>query len=84
MSKIFLSCEEASHVCDKAQYKESTLWERIKFGIHILFCTVCRKHSVDNQKLTKAIEKSKIACLDKKSKSEMKTCIEQELKKTGY
>jgi len=80
MSKLFLSCDEASHVCDKAQYNESTFWERIKFRIHILFCDLCKKHSKNNTKLTETIQKSNIACLDSKSKSEMKACLEKELK----
>ncbi|MBP1839035.1 hypothetical protein [Formosa algae] len=80
MNKLFMSCEEASHICDKAQYNESTFWERLKFRTHILFCGLCKKHSADNHKLTEAIKQSKIVCLDSKTKSEMKKCLEQELK----
>lgn len=80
MSKIFLSCDEAKHVCDKAQYNESTFWERLKLKMHILFCALCRQHSLNNTKLTELINGSEIVCLDTKSKSEMKKCLEKELK----
>ncbi|WP_159022743.1 hypothetical protein [Formosa sp. L2A11] len=80
MSKLFLSCDEASHVCDKAQYNESTFWERLKFRVHILFCNLCKQHSITNSKLTETMNKSKIVCLDSKSKSEMKKCLEKEMK----
>ncbi|WP_299778321.1 glycine dehydrogenase [uncultured Formosa sp.] len=80
MNKLFMSCEEASHVCDKAQYNESTFLERLKLRIHILFCDLCKKHTIDNHKLTETIKKSNIVCLDSKSKSEMKKCLEKEIK----
>ncbi|MDW5287797.1 glycine dehydrogenase [Formosa sp. PL04] len=83
MSKLFLSCDEASHVCDKAQYNESTFLERLKLRMHIIFCSLCKKHTHTNMKLTESITKSKIVCLDAKSKSEMKKCFEKELKNSS-
>lgn len=83
MNKLFLSCEEASHVCDKAQYNESTLWERLKLILHIMFCNLCRKHTINNKKLTDTMNKSNIVCLDSKSKSEMKKFLEEELKNSN-
>ncbi|MHA7943094.1 glycine dehydrogenase [Formosa sp. 3Alg 14/1] len=81
MSKLFLSCDEASHICDKFQYNESTFLERLKFKMHIVFCTLCKKHMFTNMKLTESIKQSNIKCLDAKSKSEMKKCFEKELEK---
>ena len=28
--KIFVSCDKAAHTCDKSQYNEASLWEKIK------------------------------------------------------
>lgn len=70
--KVILPCDEANHVCDKTQYKDATLWEKIKLNIHLIYCRACRKYTVNNTKLTKAIKKSEVECLDKKCKDSMK------------
>jgi hypothetical protein len=79
-NKIFVTCKEASHNCDKAQYNEATFWEKVKLTIHVLYCKACRKHSSDNVKLSKVIAESKVDCLELKDKQEMKECFEKELK----
>ncbi|MCF6294832.1 MAG: hypothetical protein L3J25_03980 [Flavobacteriaceae bacterium] len=79
-NKIFVTCEEANHNCDKAQYNEATFWEKVKLVIHILYCRACRKHSSDNAKLSKTIAKSKVDCLKLKDKQKMKECFEKVLK----
>ncbi|WP_066221260.1 hypothetical protein [Formosa haliotis] len=80
MSKLFLSCEEAAEICDRSQYEESTTWERIKLRLHVFFCGFCKEHAQKNHKLTDTIKSSNIVCLDAKSKAEMKSCLEKELK----
>ncbi|GAA3616665.1 hypothetical protein Q4Q39_00945 [Flavivirga amylovorans] len=79
-SKIFIPCDDANHVCDKTQYKEASLWEMIKLNIHLIYCRACRKYTKNNTKLTKAIKKSDVECLDKKSKLSMKLDFEKVLK----
>lgn len=80
MSKMIIPCEEANHVCDKTQYKEATLWEKIKLNIHLIYCRACRKYTANNSKLTKVIKKSDVECLDKKRKDAMKKDFEKALK----
>jgi hypothetical protein len=70
--KIAIPCNEANHVCDKAQYKEATLWDKIKLNIHLIYCRACRKYSQNNAKLTNIVKDSKVTCLDKKCKEVMK------------
>ena len=69
--KIVIPCDEANHVCDKTQYKEATLWEKIKLNVHLIYCRACRKYTKNNTKLTKNIVKSKVECLDKSQKESM-------------
>jgi hypothetical protein len=83
-SKLFISCEEASHVCDKTQYKEASLWEKIKLNIHLLYCRVCREYSKNNQKLTTVISKSEVTCLDTRTKETLKEEFEVELEKQQF
>ena len=79
-NKIFISCVDANHNCDKSQYKEATFWEKFKLNIHLLYCQACRGYSSNNAKLSKVINDSNVDCLELKDKQEMKDCFEKELK----
>lgn len=81
--KITIPCDEANHVCDKTQYNNATLWEKIKLNIHLIYCRACRKYTANNSKLTKAIKKSDVECLDKTSKDLMKRDFEKTLKEVA-
>lgn len=80
--KFVIPCNEANHVCDKTQYKNATLWEKIKLNIHLIYCRACRKYTQNNSKLTNAIKKADIECLDKKCKDEMKKKLNEAIKET--
>ena len=79
-NKIIIPCEEANHVCDKTQYKEATLWEKIKLNIHLLYCKACRKYTQKNTRLTKLVTKKPIH-LDTSSKERLQSAFEKELAK---
>lgn len=78
--KIFISCDSANHTCDKAQYKEATIWEKIKLNIHLIWCNACREYVKNNVKLTNLV-KQKSTKLDTKEKSKLQSVFEQELAK---
>lgn len=79
-NKVLISCDEANHSCDKSQYNEASFWEKVKLNLHLIYCSACRKYSKNNGKLSEVITRSKVDCLDLKSKKEMKECFEAELK----
>ena len=70
--KVKIPCNEANHVCDKTQYKESSIWEKVKLNVHLIYCKACRKYSKTNAKLTDVLNKSHVECLDKNCKEAMK------------
>ncbi len=78
---IIFKCGEAAHVCDKSQYRESSLFERMLMKMHHLMCRICRKHSSENGKLSEAINKSNVKVLSEKDKSVLKEKIQQEISK---
>jgi len=82
--KIFVSCEEANHVCDKTQYHEASFWEKVKLNIHLLYCRACREYTQNNQKLTKVIKKSEVECLNSMVKDKMKAQFKTELEKHQF
>lgn len=77
---FFINCEEAKHICDKAQYNESTWWELFRLNIRLLYCKVTKAYSKRNQKLSKLVTDKKVDCMEVKSKAKLKTKFEQELK----
>ncbi|MCB0398966.1 MAG: hypothetical protein KDD26_04960 [Winogradskyella sp.] len=80
-SFLFISCEEAKHICDKSQYGEATGWERIKLAIRLSWCRVTRAYSNRNNKLTDVVKNAEIECLKNDERKKIKQQFEQELMK---
>ena len=78
--KFIFRCEEAHHVCDKSQYKEASLWEKIKLNVHLIYCLACRKYTKKNTRLTKLVAKEPIA-MEAAAKARLKSDFEKELAK---
>ncbi len=78
--KLFLKCNEAAHVCDKIQYKEVGLWDKIALRVHLIMCTICRNYSKQNVKLTHIINSANIKTLCSEDKHRLKTRLTQEIK----
>jgi len=81
---VFIACEEARHYCNKSQYKEASLLEKIKLNIHLLFCKVCLEYSKNNTKLTKFVKKAGFKSMDPSSKEEVKLVFKDALDDTHY
>ena len=56
-NKLFISCDEATTICTKNQYKEASFWELIKLNIHMMRCKICGLFSKQNGKLTEMCNK---------------------------
>ncbi|WP_103863653.1 hypothetical protein [Aquimarina sp. I32.4] len=79
--KLFVSCEEAQSICDKNQYGEASIFEKIKLNIRLLYCKVTRAYSQKNAKLTKTMNASNIQTISPSEKEAMKKKIQKELSK---
>lgn len=73
---LFISCEEAYHICDKMQYDEANLWERIKLTIRLSWCNLARTYTKNNSALTKAIQSSKVGALTEIEREEFRIKLE--------
>ncbi|SHJ16754.1 hypothetical protein [Aquimarina spongiae] len=80
-NRLFVSCEEAKHICDKNQYGEASFMEVIKLNIRLIYCKVTRAYSKRNGKLTKTMKKAEIQTISSSQKEEMKKLLEKELSK---
>lgn len=79
-SFLFISCEEAHHICDKSQYGEASFWERVKLSIRLSWCKVTRAYTKRNRALTKAMKSSKVDFLKKDEMDALRSQFNQELK----
>jgi|TARA_R110002051_G_scaffold88673_2_gene156239 hypothetical protein len=77
--KLKLKCHEAEHVCDKNQYKEAGFWEKVILTLHMAYCRACRKYTVKNSKLTKAMQNPKVQSVSQEEKEAMKEKLAQQL-----
>jgi len=81
-----LTCDEATAICDKSQYNEASLREKIKLNIHLFLCKKCGLYSKQNKVMStcyqkfKDVESSKMSTLNQEEKEfmdqELKTQIE--------
>jgi len=78
-SKIFVSCEDANHICDKSQYKEAAFWEKVKLNIHLIYCKACRKYTSNNIKMTKLFKDPKIVSINQSAKDAMKEQLKKKM-----
>lgn len=78
--KVMIPCEEANQTCDKSQYNEVDLWDKIRLSIHLILCKACRKYTKNNSKLSRIIKLANVKILDKTCKEAMKRDIENALK----
>ena len=81
MGFFIITCKEANHVCDKHQYKEASITEKIKLKLHLGSCSNCRKHSANNKKLSTLLNNIQIHFLSSEEKESIKQSFEKELQK---
>ena len=79
-NNIKAACKKANHVCDKTQYKEASLIEKIKLILHLLYCRACRKYTSNNQKLTNIVKDSKVECMNSKEKESLDVTLSEAIK----
>ena len=76
-----LSCDEATKICDKNQYGEASLWDKIRLKFHLFLCKKCGLYSKQNEVMTKCYEIHKDVksnenhCLSEVEKQELETKI---------
>ncbi|RDY60652.1 hypothetical protein [Flagellimonas nanhaiensis] len=74
-----ISCEEASNICNRSQYKEASFWEILKLRMHILYCKTCAKFTKRNQALTSLCDRAELNVLSESEKDAMKKDLEKRI-----
>lgn len=81
-----LTCDEATAICDKSQYGEASLSEKIQLNIHLIICKYCKKYTKQNNLMTQIFGKHLTPCegsekLSEEEKVELEKKLEKELEK---
>ena len=84
--KLLISCEEATAICNKNQYGEASVWDKIRLGLHSLGCVHCKTYSGQNNILTKLMGGHTNSCsnsghLTDEDKIDLKENLDVKLKK---
>lgn len=85
MGKFFISCDEATAICDKNQYGEATFNDKLKITLHMLMCKICKCYSHQNTTMTKVYHKysdglcKKEKCLSKEEKDKMEKNVKENI-----
>lgn len=72
-----ITCQEASNICNKSQYKEASFWDIVKLRIHLLYCKTCKQYSKKNSELTSMCDRAGLTMLSKDDKERMKRDLEK-------
>lgn len=81
--KLRITCNEATTICDKSQYKEASFNEKIKLNLHFLTCEICRLYTKQNNKMSRLFKtnsldcKRRINCLSEADKQVLKEQLEE-------
>lgn len=80
-NKIKISCDEATTICDKNQYREASFLDKIKLSFHLLMCKHCKAYSSQNNLMTRILGKHLNSCNgSEKLTVEEKNKLEKNLK----
>lgn len=69
------SCREAALASHKTEYRELGLWEKLKLRVHVFFCKNCNHYYLNNQKLTRLVQKSGLELCTEEEKQRFKENI---------
>ncbi len=81
--KLKINCDQATTICDKSQYGEATLFEKIQLNFHFLGCKICRMYSKQNVKMSKVFKmkandcKKRIPCMSSVEKEQLKGKLQE-------
>ena len=81
--KLHITCNEATTICNKSQYKEASLIEKIKLNLHFFTCEICRLYTKQNNKMSGLFKansidcKRKTICLSEADKRDLKKQLEE-------
>ena len=78
-----ITCNQATTICDKNQYSEASIKDKIKLYIHLIVCRICVKYTKQNTTLSNLYKEHSQYCknqkhyLSAKDKEDLKGLLEK-------
>ena len=78
-----ITCDQATTICDKNQYREASIKDKIRLCIHLIVCRICVKYSKQNTRLSNLYKghsqycKDVKHCLTTKEKEDLRALLEK-------
>jgi len=84
---FIINCDQATTICDKSQYGEASLYDKIKLNYHLLMCKFCLSYTKQNNIMTQIFGKHLKPCegmehLSDKEKEELHSNLKKEIEKS--
>lgn len=80
MSRMLLSCKEATYLVEKEMESSLTFMEKFRLSIHLKLCKVCSAYQHQSKTINKAVEKwTKNSVLTRKLSPKVKSKIIKEI-----
>jgi hypothetical protein len=79
MGLLNINCNQGKMLCDKRQYNEASLWEKVKLSLYLIVCSECRSYTNNNVKLTKAMKNPKVHSVSNSEKNALKERLAREM-----
>ena len=80
MSRMLLSCKEATYLVEKEMESSLTFMEKFRLSIHLKLCKVCSAYQHQSKTINKAVEKwTKNTILTRKLSPKVKSKILKEI-----
>lgn len=72
------NCTETAALCNKAEYREASLREKVKMKFHLFLCSNCNSYNKRNHKLTSLLDKANLKYCTEDEKTNLKKHIENQ------
>lgn len=85
MGKFKISCDEATTICDRNQYGEAKLIDKIKLSFHLVKCKICNCYSKQNNMMTKVYKDysknqcEKPKCLSTEERQKIEEAVKEKM-----
>lgn len=84
--KFMINCDEATAICDKNQYGEASLADKVRLNFHLVVCKYCKAYTKQNRLMSIWFGKYLRPCdgsekLSEEEKQELEEKLQKELEK---
>jgi len=84
--KFMINCDEATAICDKNQYGEASIMDKICLNFHLVVCKYCKAYTKQNHLMSQWFGKYLTPCdgsekLSPEEKQKLEEKLQKELEK---